>query len=322
MRPILHSLRNAFFPHHQNGKHPYIFRLEVAVAIVAIVAIIEFAPFLAITLVNTNQQLASVLPGVVTALTNEQRTAGQLIGLAPNPLLALAAQEAATDMATNGYFAHVSPDGKDPWYWLNKVGYSYQYAGENLAVDYNDSEQVVSAWMDSPTHRSNILGTNYTEIGVGMAEGIYQGAPAVFVVQFFAKPQKVAVAKLAPPTPSGVGAPTTSVGAASALTILGATIQAEQPMAPISWTTRILSSPYTYATEAILILLIIIALIYILGFIPLPFTHHVPHPKAMAIGFALILIMVGVLTLNQFVLFGKVTLPAGGQAAAVVQAPQ
>ena len=59
----------------------------------------------------------------------------------------------AQDMATLGYFAHVSPDGKTPWYWIEKVGYDYQYAGENLAINFSDSKDVTNAWMASPLHK-------------------------------------------------------------------------------------------------------------------------------------------------------------------------
>ena len=94
----------------------------------------------------------------------------------------------ARDMAEKGYFAHTSPDGKNPWYWLEQAGYKYQYAGENLAVNFNDSKDVTEAWMQSPTHRANIVKNKYTEVGTGVATGIYEGRKAVFAVQLYANP--------------------------------------------------------------------------------------------------------------------------------------
>jgi len=132
--------------------------------------------------------LASVLPGVLTALTNEERKDINLPALIQNELLNKAAQMKAEDMASRGYFAHTSPDGKTPWYWLQQVGYSYAGAGENLAVNFFESNDVSEAWMNSPTHKANIIKPNYTEIGIGVANGVYEGRHTVFVAQFFGTP--------------------------------------------------------------------------------------------------------------------------------------
>ena len=93
----------------------------------------------------------------------------------------------AENMAHGSYFAHGGPDGKSAWAWLIDVGYRYKEAGENLAVQYVDSFDVVSAWMNSQTHRENLLRNSFTEIGVGQAIGVYKGRPALFTVSFFAK---------------------------------------------------------------------------------------------------------------------------------------
>jgi hypothetical protein len=91
-------------------------------------------------------------------------------------------------MAEYGYFAHYSPRGVSPWYWFEQVSYSFIHAGENLAVHFTDSGEVVQAWMRSPTHRANIMNAQFTEIGIGTATGTYQGHPTVFVVQLFGAP--------------------------------------------------------------------------------------------------------------------------------------
>jgi hypothetical protein len=105
-----------------------------------------------------------------------------------NQKLNEAAEMKAKDMATKGYFAHTSPEGKTPWYWIEKVGYDYQFAGENLAINFSDSKDVTGAWMNSPTHKANIIKGNYTEIGTGVAVGVYKGKEAVFVAQIYANP--------------------------------------------------------------------------------------------------------------------------------------
>lgn len=105
-----------------------------------------------------------------------------------NPLLEEAARLKAEDMAEKGYFSHVSPDGKSPWYWISGAGYKFIYAGENLAVDFEYSEDVNEAWLNSPGHRDNILNNQFTEIGIATAEGRYNGRKTTFVVQMFGTP--------------------------------------------------------------------------------------------------------------------------------------
>lgn len=128
---------------------------------------------------------AAVLPAVLVDQTNEERVRVGETGLRVSPLLTEAAQAKADDMATKGYFAHTSPTGVSPWYWFDQVNYQYAYAGENLAVNFSDSRRVTDAWMNSLLHRQNILNTNFTEIGIATATGVYKGREAVFVVQLF-----------------------------------------------------------------------------------------------------------------------------------------
>jgi hypothetical protein len=132
--------------------------------------------------------VGSILPAVVVDLTNEKRAAAALPGLNSNSLLDKAAQLKAEHMARLGYFSHYSPDGLSPWYWIESVGYTFAHAGENLAVHFNDSRALVQAWMDSPTHRDNIIAKQYTEIGIGTARGQFEGHDTVYVVQLFGTP--------------------------------------------------------------------------------------------------------------------------------------
>lgn len=132
---------------------------------------------------------AAVSPAVLTWFVNEERKNQSLESLTPNDLLAEAATRKAEDMAERGYFSHVSPEGREPWYWLDEVGYAYDYAGENLALDFVDSGALTQAWMESDTHRSNLLGDTYTEVGTGVATGTFEGFPVQFVVQLYARPE-------------------------------------------------------------------------------------------------------------------------------------
>ncbi|HYF10584.1 MAG TPA: CAP domain-containing protein [Candidatus Paceibacterota bacterium] len=138
------------------------------------------------------RSLGSVLPGALAAFSNDARAERGLPSLALSERLSSAALAKAEDMARRGYFSHETPEGAEPWIFLERAGYDYTYAGENLAVNFSDSEEVTEAWLASPTHRANLLGANFSEVGFGIATGTYQGREAVFVVQFLATPASAA----------------------------------------------------------------------------------------------------------------------------------
>lgn len=133
-------------------------------------------------------QVAAVVSAVLADLANADRAHSGLGTLKINPVLTAVAQAKANDMATKGYFAHTSPEGKDPWFWFDTIGYPFDYAGENLAIDFSDSGDVERAWMNSPTHRENLLDPHFTEVGIATSQGMYQGRPTTFVVQEFGTP--------------------------------------------------------------------------------------------------------------------------------------
>lgn len=190
MRKITHKLKNHFIPHKGNGHEPHFLRHKSLTIILLLIIILEVSFLFDIFVVFKKESfLATVLPSVLTNLTNNARTQNGLPILTENEFLKKSAQLKAEDMAKKSYFAHTSPEGITPWYWLTKTGYKYSYAGENLAVNFFESEDVAKAWMASPTHRANIVRKEFTEIGIATAKGIYQGHEAVFVVQFFGKPQ-------------------------------------------------------------------------------------------------------------------------------------
>ena len=164
-----------------------------------------------LALVNPSQLTASVVPSEVAVLTNQNRIDNGLSALTVNPLLTQAAQLKAEDMAQNSYYAHIGPDGKSPLYWLTRVGYKYLNAGENLVIDRTTSEQAVDAWMSSPDHRENILRPQFTEIGVGVASGQYQGVDTIFVVEEFGTPYPLSAPLVQKPVPVVATAPSTPV---------------------------------------------------------------------------------------------------------------
>jgi len=138
---------------------------------------------------------SNISPERVIELTNQKRAELGLVPLTNNPLLNEIAQRKAADMFAFNYWAHTSPSGRDPWSFFKEVGYKYIYAGENLARDFMDSASVVEAWMNSPTHKDNIVNPNYKEIGVAVVNGTLNGVETTLVVQVFGTPQPVTTAQ-------------------------------------------------------------------------------------------------------------------------------
>lgn len=174
---------------------------KTAMFVMAFMVLLTFmmTNLLAIMWQSSDWLVGAVLPGVVTTLTNTERAKYNVAPLSRNTVLDAAAQMKAEHMAAEEYFAHDSPGGLTPWYWFEQAGYVYAHAGENLAVHFQDSDEVVKAWMNSPTHKANVVGSQYTEIGIGTAKGRYKGYDTVFVVQLFGTPAKRPV--VVPPEP-------------------------------------------------------------------------------------------------------------------------
>lgn len=159
--------------------------------------------------------LAAVVRSDVVTYTGEARVKEGGQPLVESEALTAAAQAKAEDMASKGYFSHAGPDGEEPWVWIERAGYEYRYAGENLAVRFDDSKNIVDAWMNSPGHRANIVKPQYAHIGVGVAQGYYKGGPATFVVQYFAAPASAVIPAVAPAGASSDIAPTAQAAGVS-----------------------------------------------------------------------------------------------------------
>ncbi|MFA5830411.1 MAG: CAP domain-containing protein [Candidatus Paceibacterota bacterium] len=186
------KLKKYFIPHNANDYKPHIFRVRAVLGMTAVIGFFFLFAFSLNTIVirSGSSMLGSVVSSVLTELTNTDRAGNKLAMLTVSPNLERVAQMKANDMAEKGYFAHTSPEGKTPWYWFRQAGYNYSYAGENLAVYFSDSAELEKAWMNSPSHRANILNSNFTEVGIAMALGTYQGVDTVYVVQAFGRPSR------------------------------------------------------------------------------------------------------------------------------------
>lgn len=126
----------------------------------------------------------------VIKLVNDARNLEGLDNVLENPILNKAAEEKAQDMLTYNYFSHTSPAGINPWYWIEKNNYDYHYAGENLAINFESSEDQQQAWMNSISHRKNILNSKYIETGVAVVQGNINENNSIITVQIFAAPME------------------------------------------------------------------------------------------------------------------------------------
>ena len=184
-------LKKYFIPHEGNEHKPHFLRTKTTLIILGCVLFIE-ACFLANALLISKTNLSAViLQNALINGTNTTRVGDKVPALKESALLDVAAKMKAEDMAAKSYFAHTSPAGITPWYWFEKVGYDYVYAGENLAVNFSDSSDVIQAWLNSPAHRNNLLNSHFTDIGIGMATGMYEGKSTVFIVQMFGASAKL-----------------------------------------------------------------------------------------------------------------------------------
>ena len=186
---LIKLLRHLFIPHESNNHKAKILHSESLITLAALLISFQLVlNYAGKTFPKVLGYASNISPSEIITLTNQQRVANGLLPLATNSVLSNAAVAKGNDMFAKGYWAHFAPDGTSPWSFFLSFGYKYRYAGENLARDFSDSNSTVNAWMNSPSHRENILNPNYKEIGVGVVNGNLAGADTTIVVQFFGAP--------------------------------------------------------------------------------------------------------------------------------------
>ncbi|MDQ1281730.1 MAG: hypothetical protein QG630_81 [Patescibacteria group bacterium] len=182
---VFKHLKLFFFSHKDNNHTPHILK-EITLIIILLASFfflgVSYARYFYFHKTVLGAQVES---SVLIDLTNETRIKYNESPLTKNPKLELAANLKADDMVSNNYFAHNSPTGVTPWFWIKKAGYNFIYAGENLAIDFTQSQDIEEAWLKSPEHRANILNENFKEIGITTKEGKLNGRYTIFVVQMF-----------------------------------------------------------------------------------------------------------------------------------------
>jgi hypothetical protein len=191
---FLRGLHDHFLPHARNGHVPHVLGHRVLFGYATVLVLVKvLAVIVGVVLPSSSLYSSAVTPENIVRLTNEARRAAGVTELEVSVPLARAAQAKARDMLAHQYFAHTSPGGVTPWSWIRDAGYAYRHAGENLAINFLEAEDVEAGWMASPSHQANVVDPRYEDIGVAVLQGQYQGKETFVVVQMFGTP-KAAVA--------------------------------------------------------------------------------------------------------------------------------
>ncbi len=188
-----HHIKMAIVPHHKNGYRPHLIRGYGLVALAFVVIGVQLG-YNGATTGSVLGLQSDITINTLFSQTNQAREESGALPLKLNPELNQAAYLKAQDMFAKQYWDHVAPDGTQPWKWFGDAGYNYDEAGENLAKGFTSTDAVVTAWLNSPEHKANLLRNSYQDVGFAVVSGDLNGAPTVLVVALYGKPATVAVA--------------------------------------------------------------------------------------------------------------------------------
>ena len=121
-----------------------------------------------------NAQVRPFLEAQMLELVNRERTREGLAPVKADPEMAAVARAHSRDMFARGYFAHMNPDGKNPFDRMRAAGVSFNAAGENLALAQT-VEIAHTNLMNSPGHRANIMNPAFGRLGIGILDGGFYG---------------------------------------------------------------------------------------------------------------------------------------------------
>jgi len=190
LKKSLHRhIKLTFVPHGANEYRPHLIRRHGLIAMLVLVIALQ-AGYNFSTTGTVLGDMAGVSTDALLANTNSERKKNGAGELTLNAKLTRAAELKVNDMLKQQYWAHTAPNGATPWQWFEEAGYTYSYAGENLAKNFQSANAVVAAWLSSEEHRANVLGSQYSEVGFAVAEGKLAGKPTTLVVALYGSPAK------------------------------------------------------------------------------------------------------------------------------------
>ena len=152
--------------------HPAIRRVPLAVATAFALSALSMVATPAATLGWSAETFSSVSEQQLVALTNQARANAGRRALKVDSALTSIARWRSKDMITRDYFSHsIPPSGKSVFAVMSERGYCFSLAGENIGWNtYPDdvaTAQIQQMFMNSPSHRENIMGRAWEVIGVG-----------------------------------------------------------------------------------------------------------------------------------------------------------
>jgi len=178
-------IKELFLPTEKNNYTPRFLGNKFLALVVIALSIVNFlTPGIFPSLV-VKTYASSISADDLISLANSERSKEGLGSLTKNSKLTAAAKAKAEDMLAKDYWSHYGPNGETPWQFIKGAGYTYTYAGENLAKGFITSSATHTAWMNSPTHKANILKAEFRDVGIYVVDGTLQGEATTLVVQMF-----------------------------------------------------------------------------------------------------------------------------------------
>lgn len=185
MKRVKNKIKKFLIPHEINEFRPYILRSKFVTYFAVLVIILKLLNIGFFVYLPGSAYFSAITTNNLLELINQSRKEHNLPPLEINSKLNQSAYLKAKDMLEKDYFAHTSPDQITPWYWFKLAGYNYHYAGENLAIDFLDAKSLHTAFLNSPSHRANILNPNYKEVGIAVITGEFNGKQTTIAVEHF-----------------------------------------------------------------------------------------------------------------------------------------
>lgn len=149
-----------------------------------------FKIFIFVAFIVSPLSVFSIDSNLIIEKINRERERYNKPDLITSGVLADIAWRKSLAMSKNGFLQHSPEASGSLWPFFREAGYVYKYAGENLAVNIKTEEEIVYSWMNSTTHRQNILSDNFSEIGVAITYGNYMGETSPFITAYFAQPKE------------------------------------------------------------------------------------------------------------------------------------
>ncbi len=220
---VHHHVKMAVIPHKRNQFRPHMVRLHgIATVLVIVGSLVLGSNWL--TSGSVLGSKANISVSELLASTNVERVSNNETRLQLSEKLSHAAFLKAEDMFARQYWAHDAPDGTKPWKWLSEVDYNYDYAGENLAKNFQSARSVVGAWMASGKHKDNVLGSQYTEVGFAVVDGVLNETNTTLIVALFGRPTEAIAGASTAPVENGA-----PVGGLSVMAQFGVVLQSVNP---------------------------------------------------------------------------------------------